>query len=270
MTAQLSPKASVFWMLRISWFVAGALGVSLCACSPFPEKAPVSQPAPKVSGPRTDVASESAPAKLLTPEELATKLDSAQKLPALVPAPTPPADPSLVVVQPRVEEVRRYLLKNVGHLAQDIELRPVVLDFDREDEYIARATLRIGQEVRAKWVLLLDKRGDHYVLLRAWTPPNSVVEDRIIANGRGGRALLVLQTRQVSATSDSSAVSLWSLDAQGNLQSHKAPGQQDRDVLVPGARPHQFLLRTSGGKSNAFRLRASQEGFELVKDTAAP
>lgn len=174
------------------------------------------------------------------------------------PEPTPPDDPALVGLDPDEAALRAWSFQRLGVVAPEIRLRRVVLDFDVEDEVLVEIPFNLSDRT-VQWLLLLDKRGDRYVVARQWTVEGRDARATVVAHGHGQRACLVVESQ------DGGWHEVELLQLQGRLVTLGAFGAgQGATLGVERAGAERTLtLGLPDGRRRRWRLRSLERGFEV-------
>ncbi len=148
------------------------------------------------------------------------------------PDPTPEDDPSLPAVEPDERSVGAYIFNQYKVIPPKVQLEAVVLDFDREDEVLARVVFDPGSARPYQWLLLLDKRGERHRVLAEWASLGVDADVRVFSHGRGERALLVIESHGGGA----SRFEMWTLEASGRLEARGKVVGAEGEVRVDMSR----------------------------------
>jgi len=174
------------------------------------------------------------------------------------PETTPPASSDLPALEPDVVAIKAWLFKTLGVVAPEVRLRPVVLDFDPEDEVLVEVPFALdGRTV--EWLLLLDKRGAGYVLAKRWTVDGRDARAKVVAHGHGQRACLIVESQDA----DWHEVELLQLD--GALRTLGAFGAGGAAHLTVDRQRATYViaLALADGVHRAWSLSMTKTGFEL-------
>ena len=154
--------------------------------------------------------------------------------------------------------VRRWLLQNRSALVTTVNLRKVSLDTDPQDEFLAVVPFSPTQGVHYNWLLLIDGQGDHFVVARDWTRRGVDAKASVVAHGRGGRPVLIVEITHEGRT----AVEVWRMQAAGNVSSLGSFGTAVGEKARFEA-PRTIIVTREGGAEQRTELVTAQEDFVL-------
>ena len=247
--------------LALRCALGAAMAVVLWGCqSPQPPTAPAPSPTVQIW---------SQPADLELPP-----IDG--QLPELVAEAEPPASPDGVFLPSASQaDVRAHFHKALGVLVVELELKPIVLDFDPVDEVLAIATFQPkASEPPYKWMLLLDRRADgRYEVLKRWAQPGTDAAYRLLSHSKGGRPLLMVERQGPEV----SMVEAFSLEPGGKLTDRirlgGAPSLYGKVSLAQPKGKGLRIVRSPAAKDTtglptSWRLVTTVKSFAAVEDKA--
>ena len=162
-------------------------------------------------------------------------------------------------VTPDKASVRRWLLQNRSALVTEVELRPVVLDDDKANEYLATIPFTPTDGDPYSWVVLIDGRTNEHAVVRDWCRRGVDSQAHIVAHGQGGRAALAVQMTYKGR----SIVQLWRMQAAGNLVLLGAYGVQTGESAV-FQKPNRIVVTRDGGGQETLSVSPKGDAFEVL------
>lgn len=166
-----------------------------------------------------------------------------------------------VLAAPTPEAVRAWLYASEGVLAPDVRVREVALDLDRDSERLVEVPRGAAGEGE-QWLMLLDKRGEGWEVVRRWSAPGVRASGEVLSHGRGQRAALWVRLQGGRRAE----VEVVQLQEAGRVVVLGALGASPPDALLEDG--GRVGLRLPEGE-RWWRLEANEQGFEF-KGSAAP
>lgn len=231
------------------------------ACSePSRDRAKLSKK-PETSGipqGQTDKILEAAP--VLKPRRFSLQVAGKEKAFALEDSPS--STEGLISVTPDVRGALKYFYETYDLINMDAKLQGAALDLDRDTEWLVTNRFthqETGKSYRS--LLVMDRRGEHYVVAKAWYKKGMDVSYQVLGHGNGDRAALLVSLKD----GKNERVEIWQLGKGGVWKEIAILGiEPEIGVRLSSRSPGQIEVDRQGREESYF-LRYKRKGFELLK-----